>query len=338
MKTLFATILIILGSFLEIYFYVYRFTTDGLNLWLSIIIGIALTLFLSLLMILRGKKGIPLLIGAVAIYSVICTSSGQSFSLSELQNNQTKEAVQEDNRAIQISEYLEEIKLLNAELDQLSQQITITNTYNRNKYADAVEAVQSRIDKIKSEKTEIQNKINDLRSQQTISAEHKKETTNIYQFYHNLFGVNAGWLQFILQTILSAFIAAMSPVSIMLLTGKTGIKQKITKPKQSTPSKQQTPKPQKVDYKELIKNWVHLSWLPYRQNKSPKLLSADNFYKYWNVQYDKGYVKYKFPREIYDKIKNTAIKLKLVDKNGNLIDNRLSDPDKSELILNAIKE
>ena len=73
MKKTFAISLIIIGSALEIYYYAQRFYNDGIKIWLSIIIGISLTLFLSLLMLKRESKTIWLLIIPLAFYSVLCT-------------------------------------------------------------------------------------------------------------------------------------------------------------------------------------------------------------------------------------------------------------------------
>jgi hypothetical protein len=84
-KKLFCILMIGLGSFLEIHYYKFRFENDGIETWLAIIIGIALTLFLCLAIFERKKKLMKLLIISLVIYSVLATSAGQSFSLSLFQ-------------------------------------------------------------------------------------------------------------------------------------------------------------------------------------------------------------------------------------------------------------
>lgn len=321
---LFPIFLIILGSALEILYYTKRFQNDGIELYLSIIIGVSLTLFLSLLMLKRDKPVIWILIIPLAIYSIICTSAGQSFSLSELHNEQIRDTVQEDNRQQEIHEYKSDIEMLNNDLDQLSKQITATTTWARNKYSDAVEAVQERQDQIRAEKKELQDKIKELRSMQTFNETVKKESTNIYQFYNNLFGFNPTFLQFFLQTLLSFFIAAMAPIGIIILSTN---KQK--------PEKKQVRK--KPNYLPFIKRWVTISWIGHRKdNNYKRILDKNQFLKYYNDRFAEKKEQYRFTEAIYDKINNAAISIKCVDKKG-IIVNNYSEEQVINLIDNKLK-
>jgi hypothetical protein len=307
--------LIILGSSLEIYYYAQRFVNDGISVWLSILIGIALTLFLSVLMIKRDKPVTWFLIIPLAIYSIICTSAGQSFSLSVLENKNIQESIQDDNRGIQIDEYLRDIELLNKDLEQLSEQITVTTTWARNKYGDAVEAVQKRQDELRAEKKDLQNKISELRTRQTSTTEKKKQTTNIYQFYKNLFGFNASFLQFFLQTVLSFFIAAMAPFGIIVFTGS-----KKKDPEEKKPQKKQLIK--KAAEPEItedhIERWVRASWFNYRRNTKDAnmIISKAVFMEYMISRHTHGKERILFTGEIYNKIFNIAVKKEIIDKKG----------------------
>ena len=306
MKKLFSILLIIIGSGLEIYYYAQRFVNDGITVWLSIIIGISLTLFLSLLMLKRDNKIIWLLIVPLAVYSILCTSAGQSFSLSEMHNSQVAAAVQEDNRSEQIKEYKHEIELLDKELEKLSDQITVNTTWARSRYGDAVEAVQKRQDEIKSEKKVYQDQINALRAQQTVSATREKETTSIYQFYYKLFGFNAGILQFILQTILSFFIASMAPFAIILMTSE----------KPEPVKKRKYTKKQGTDYSEYIEKFVNVCWIPFRKNRSDKIVDKRQFVDWMRQRKKSGKESILFTDKIFDIIKNHAIKQNIIDENG----------------------
>ena len=321
---IFPIILITFGSFLEIYFYYFRFINDGIEKKLSIIIGVSLTLFLSLLMLKRDRPSIWALIIPLAIYSVICTSAGQSFSLSELQNEQITEVVQSENTEQQINEYLSEIEILNKDLEQLTKQISVSTTWERNKYSAAVEAVQERQDNLRTEKRDLQEKINALRQSQTITSEHKKESTNIYQFYKNLFGFNSGILQFFLQTLLSFFIAAMAPFAIILITSK--------KPEPKTPEPIIKPKPS-FNYDPYIEKWVEISWIPYRKKTSKALVNRKAFVDWMRQRYKSKKEPLLFTEQIYDKIFKCALQNNIVDKNAIIIYN-----EDEKKIISIIKE
>lgn len=321
---LFPAFLIILGSALEILYYTKRFQNDGIELYLSIIIGVSLTLFLSMLMLKRTNFKIWILIIPLAVYSVICTAAGQSFSLSELRNDQIIDAVQEENRQQEIDEYLKDIDFLNNDLNQLSSQITTDTTWSRNKYAEAIEAIQERQDKIKEEKRILQDKIGELRAMQTVNETIKKESTNIYQFYNSLFGLNPTYLQFFLQTLLSFFIAAMAPLGIVILS---------TKKKEPV----QQHKKRKINYLPLIKRWVTISWTGHRKNNNyRKILDKSQFLKYYNDKYLEKKEQYKFTESLYDKINNAGIDIKCVDKKGDIVNN-YSEEQIINLIHNKLK-
>lgn len=77
MKKIFAYILVILGSFLEVFYNSYRYHQDGIPLAICIIIGLALNIFL--LVCVMEKR--PVLATMLIIFSILSTSSGQTFAL-----------------------------------------------------------------------------------------------------------------------------------------------------------------------------------------------------------------------------------------------------------------
>ena len=69
MKKTFAIGLIIIGSFLEIWFYIIRFQRDGFDFWIAAVMGGFLTLLLSVLVLLKNGKKWWILVG---IFFLIC--------------------------------------------------------------------------------------------------------------------------------------------------------------------------------------------------------------------------------------------------------------------------
>ena len=126
-KKFYPIILVILGSFLEIYYYYFRFSVDGVNIIVSIIIAVALTVLLTLVSIYYSRKIAWFLLIPLAIYSIITTSSGQSFSLGIVRDENTAELAQELNRNDEINEFKMEIEILNIEFQNLSSQMVVTD-------------------------------------------------------------------------------------------------------------------------------------------------------------------------------------------------------------------
>lgn len=296
---LFSIFLISIGSFLEIYYYAFRFTGDGIPSWLAIIIGIALTLLLSIAVINRKKKWSLFIIIPIAAYSILCTSAGQSFSLSEERNQQTEIIVSELNKQDQIKEYQNDIELLNKELESLLNVSTVSDINERWRFEGVINRTEQRQQEIREEKKLLQEKINELRTTQIIREDVQKETTDIYKFYNKLFNINAGWLQFILQTLLSGFIAIMSPLGIITIQQK--------KEKRIYIKKKKIIKNFTLDQ---LKIWVRKNWIGIRSQKSNKILPKKSFLNHMND------MNINFPDTIYNLIFNKAIKAKVINQDG----------------------
>ena len=323
MIKLFGISLIIFGSFLEIYYYSYRFTNDGIETWLSIIIGIALTLFLCLAILNRNKKGINFLIFTLIIYSILATSAGQSFSLSLFQKEEIQKDIQEEYRQDEITEIQYRINQIDEKYSQIQSGIneTAQTLHDRGVYRTAIEKAENQQFILNDERLKLNNRLSELR-EQAISYEGIEERkTNIYEFYNRLTFVPIEWLQFLFQTWLSIFIAIMAPLGITTL--------QVIKPKE------EKEKPQNKEPSEtwimLIEKWVYINWFGVRSKKSNNILNETNFH-----EYTKAHGK-EFPKKHYNRIKTIAIKTKCIKKTGIIINNNEAEVI-GKIVNNIIKE
>ncbi len=303
MIKLFAILLIIFGSFLEIYYYAYRFTNDGIETWLSIIIGITLTLLLCLAILNRNKKHIPLLIITLIIYSILATSAGQSFSLSLFQKEDIQEDIQEEYRQDEIEEIKYRIEQIDEKYSQIQSGIneTAQTLHDRGVYRTALEKAENQQLLLNEERSQLQGRLTELR-QEAISYEGIEERkTNIYEFYNRLTFITESWLQFFFQTWLSIFIAIMAPLGITTLQDIKPKKEEEQEPRQT--------------WIKLIEKWVHINYFGIRSKKSRNILSETNFF-----EYTKSHGK-EFSKRNYNKIKNIAIKTKCINSSGMIINN-----------------
>ncbi len=309
MIKLFAILLISLGSFLEIYYYAFRFTNDGIETWLSIIIGITLTLLLCLAILSRNKKGIMFLILTLIVYSVLATSAGQSFSLSLVQTEEIQQDVQEQYIQDEISETQYRINQIDEKYMQIQAVIigstqTLEDRYTwKNTIAKAIGEQES----LNNERIILKEYLSGLRSSSITheNIETKKPSTNTYVFYNELTNVPADWLQFIFQTWLSIFIAIMAPLGITILQATK--KQKEEKPKEE--------KKPDATWIMLIEKWVHVNWFGVRSAKSNTILNETNFFEYTKAHGAE------FPKKYYNRIKAIAIKTRAINNIGTILNN-----------------
>ena len=307
MIKLFSILLIIIGSFLEIYFYWFRFKHDNIVDWLSIIIGMALTLLLCMAIISKKKLHIKLLIISVIIYSVLATSAGQSFSLSLVDKEETQNTVEEKYRQDNINDIETRIKQINTEYETIQNNInaTVETLHDRGTYRTALGKAETRLVELNNERTKLRNELAELRNESITYEGIEQKKTNIYQFYNDLTGIPEKWLQFILQTILSIFIAIMAPLGIITIQG-------IKKRREVKP---ETPKPEKIkkDWTLLIDKWVDINWMGIRSGKSNKILPKNTFLQYTNKH------EQKFTEKEYNIIFKTAIVTRCIDKNNKIL-------------------
>ena len=319
MIKLFAILLILTGSFLEIWYYAYRFTNDGIETWLSITIGIALTLFLCLAILNRNKKYIPFLILTLIIYSILATSAGQSFSLSLFQKDEIQDNVQEEYRQDEIEEIQYRIEQIEEKYTQIQSGISETaqTLHDRGVYRTALEKAENQQLLLNEERSRLQDRLTELRQAAITYEGIEERKTNIYEFYNRLTFVPEDWLQFFFQTWLSIFIAIMAPLGITTLQA--------IKPKE----KEDPPEP-KNTWIKLIEKWVYINWFGVRSKKSRNILSETNF-----LEYTKSHGKV-FSKRNYIKIKKIAFKTKCINATGTIINN--NEPEVIGRIVNYISK
>lgn len=208
MKKAFDWALILLGSFLEVYFYAERFGQEGIAPWLCLVMGLALNLLL--LHAVRGKgwqfKTMAFfLIG----FSIISTSAGQTFMLLEKGKAETETKYSEE-----VAEIAREVKELTEERGKINEQIsgTVQNLEDRFKWKNTLAMAESR-------KGEIESQLKVLKARREAIVTGNVDTAGgaaLYDFYSGLTGgkVRPDWFKLILHTILSVFIALMAPTGI----------------------------------------------------------------------------------------------------------------------------
>lgn len=284
MIKIFSIALITIGSYLEIQFYIWRFEQEGLALWLCAIIGIALTLFLSIAVLNRDKAKIKILILCLIIYSVLATSAGQSFSLSQKQNIDIEQEVHE----IYIQEDIDDIELQIQRLDNKYDQIqkgieeTAQTLHDRGLYRTAIQTAEKEQENIYTEREKLRTELTELKANAITHEEIEQHKTGIYQFYEELTGntIPEKWIQFIFQTILSIFIAIMAPLGIITI-------QTLKK----EPEKKEENKPNR--WNKLIEKWVQINWMGIRTGQSNRILAKKAFLTYINkksnIMTDKEY-------------------------------------------------
>lgn len=225
--------LIALGAFLEIYYYSWRFTQDGIPLVLAIVSGVALTVFLVALSV-HGPKW---LFFAVVAFSVITTSSGQHAALGEEGRRQATE----DARALAQGDTVADLE---RELDMLEESVAgykePSSLWAQREYSDALEKARAKNEADKGRIREIGIQLRTLRGETVAIV--PRET--VYQYYSKVTGLSTDWIQIALQTLLSSFFALMAPIGMRML--KPG---------------------QKVDWSPLVEFWWDASMVPWKAGK-----------------------------------------------------------------------
>lgn len=297
-KKIFSIALIVFGSFLEIYYYQFRFQNDGIETWLAITIGIALTLFLCLTILQRETTLTKILIIALIIYSVFATSAGQSFSLSLFQKTETAIDIKELYNQEEIKEIRYRINQIDKKYKQIQSGINITadTLYGRAHYRTALKNAENKQKELNKERSGLQKRLSELRVAAISHDKIEKKKTNIYEFYNTLTGLSVKWLQFTFQTILSIFIAFMAPLGIIAIQTKKTRRYTKRKPIEAT------------DWRPLVERWVHASWIGKRSGKSNNILPESTFLEFTSA-HGQDYTK-----KQYKIIKKAAERKKCIDK------------------------
>jgi hypothetical protein len=311
-----AVSLIIIGSFLEIYFYVWRFNQDGLGIWLPIVIGTGLTMLLIIAVYSRKQKVYYWLIVPLAFYSIFATSAGQAFSLGEQLKETENINIASKYNLEEITDTESQIDWYNDEIGKLSESIQASSNSLEDRYhwKNTIRLAQERQDKLISQRATLSGQLRELRAVATEHTEIDKRPQNIYTFYSGMIGTSEYWLQFILQTILSAFIAIMSPVGLILFMDRKPPGGKVAESVVKY-SRKVTENIPGLQLKE-IEDWVSINWVGIRHRKSKDILMEKD-YRYFKEKHLKIFNKAK-----YDRLLEIAIKLYLVASDRRIIEKR----------------
>lgn len=238
------------GWFLEVWYYYYRFTSDGTGWRVSVVIGVSLTIFLTALVRYRNKWSARIIFGLILAYSVFCTSSGQDVALSGRLNEVAREEALTAGTAEEKQRYIAEIGKIDKELQQIAGSLADINALGiqeRAKWRTTIAGAEERAAFLQGEKERYDGLIAGLRGD---SVQIKKISTNIY----DRFGKAGAAVRIFSQVLLSLFIALMAPAGKILM--EKPIVSEENKP-ETAPST-----PNKVDnFAPYVKIWVTLSFL-----------------------------------------------------------------------------
>ena len=273
---IFPVSMITMGSFLEVFYYFWRFSNDGIATWLAVSIGAALTLLLALAIIQRRNKWAWTIIVPLAFYSIMATSAGQAFSLGIVLEAETEAQVEEAYRQEEIRAVQSRIDVLQSEYQEIRGQInaTVTSLADRGYWRTTLAAAEARQAELRVLISESQAAITELRREAVSHENIEEKSTNIYEFYHRLFGLDPVWLQFILQTVLSAFIAVMVPIGILTLPRRE------TAPLAKAPKAGRPAGRKKSEWEGHVHQWVSANWIGVRTEKSWRILRRETFDKF----------------------------------------------------------
>ena len=182
--------LIVLGSFLEIFYYYEKFFNSGAHWSIAIIQGIALTILLMGLFLLRTKWYVWFIIVPLGLFSIYNTSDGQQASLYK---KVKLEANTENSELIKDLERQRDRKLKAYESETLLQESSFETMQDRAYWKSSVKDSNVIIDAADSEIDDIENEIRSLRKVDT--------TTGKIEWF---------------QIALSFFIAIMAPVGLII--------------------------------------------------------------------------------------------------------------------------
>ena len=255
--------LIVIGSFLEVFYYYLRFRQDGSAGWLSVIIGVALTLFLAVLTMLRksNRWAIPAAL-ILASYSIFATAAGQAFALSKVVEDTAEYDATQANAQDAIAEYRQNIERLDREeADLLSSTAGLTLAQRANYRTYGIAPIEERKAAIATERQMWQEKIDAERATLTTHVGIERKSTNVYIFYGELLGVRPETVQVVMQITLSIFIAMMAPTGIIMLTTHADIVET---------------QHDDVEFRCQVRDWSNLSWYGIKRGTKSSLMNQES--------------------------------------------------------------
>jgi hypothetical protein len=205
--------LILAGSFLEVFYVSVRYSKDGIPMWICIIIGVSLNLFL-MLAAYKEKTGLVFLLIA---FSILNTSSGQTLSLLKKENAEKNTGISASES--QNNRYVNEIEQLEKEIKEIDVRLSGFDTMEKKaEYKNNIRDDEQFIKDKRAEQARLEQLITENENKIDEKSKNSVEATSIYTFYGSIPKWDAvDWFTFGLHTVLSFFIALMAPFGISVL-------------------------------------------------------------------------------------------------------------------------
>jgi hypothetical protein len=202
--------LILFGYFTEVFWYRFRFVSDGNSNAVAIAQGIALTIFLSVSVVIKNKVAKFALITGLVIYSVIATAAGQSYSLELVRLQSIREIQEQEQAQMKYDDLQSTIDINRREWTQLQEQKSSLSFEDQYEWKNTLARVNERI-------AELDTIIQQAQDEQiALIKDSDIKPDDVYTYYGDIIGVNPDVIQTILQLALSLFIALMAPVGIAI--------------------------------------------------------------------------------------------------------------------------
>jgi uncharacterized protein YhaN len=344
LKYLPPAVLILFGSTLEIYYYWYRFTGDGIHSVFALISGFVLTVFL--IVVAQYKQtGARFLAGILIAYSIFCTSAGQAYSLEQVRMSQAVARAQDANAARERESIEKTVESLRDQWDQIESQ-----------KRGSVETLEDRFEwknTLAIAEAEQKNIMDDIAGyNQQLAGLYARENIlppDIYEYYEGVFEIPAWLLQVILQMLLSGFIALMAPIGVAIWpkiiqaekkrirkrpAAKLAAELEINElaPEITEPAPQPEPEPEIAPAisAEKVRRWVQINYMSISTGRSNKIIAPETFKTYTQQQGENEIV------EIHERLRSLAVKNGIIDHDGTVIESRASRA--ADKLIAALKE
>lgn len=220
------------GWFLEVYYYQFRFVSDGVGPRISWILGGALTLLLSALFIesifnsKKAKFGRIVLI----ILSVFCTLAGQNYSYNEKNNSNSTENAIEENKQNSYNYYTVQIEMLNKNIQDKNNLLPDNIQSRANWDTKGVQPLLKEIKGLEDKLIYYENK-RDLITLKT-SSNYSVVKLSAYEALAKDIGLDSPNLfKLVSLGLISLFIALMAPSGIKILESLYTPKKEVKKVK-----------------------------------------------------------------------------------------------------------
>lgn len=221
------------GWFLNAYYYLLRYESEGFSVWVKYALAIGLVIFASICFIASQVflkyKNIPWFIVSLivyiilALYSINCTTAGQYWE-QQLKNQEIKKHTnKQDNQSALYKLYKKQLERAENEFEKLDKikYKSIDDLSDRYYYKNTTKSVEKRQTELQEQIKDYEKKIESILSENIISAnqQESEQSKQLYEFYSNLIFKsknNTEFVQFIFQILLSILIELIAQISIYI--------------------------------------------------------------------------------------------------------------------------